>query len=208
MRSRLLAVMAGVAIALLATGTALAWPAGSITVDTNGCDYTLNVNQDQPNVEIGWEIRVWAASPHEGALVASGSGMADANGHFSSGKLTAAPGHYNALVDYTFPVSIYAEVVDFTLTCEATAPTGSELPIKSTPTPAPTGAELPAVGTPPPGLTPPPTDTSGAVESRPAGGAPLLVLGITALIAGALTFARTQTVRSSARTRRDSDRSR
>ena len=117
MRVRLLAAPVAVAAALLAAGTALAWPANSVRVETNGCQYTIQVNQDRPNFLIGWEVRVFAAPEATGALVASGSGTTDAQGHLSIGPLTGESGHYNALVDYNVPVGQFPAVVEFTLTC-------------------------------------------------------------------------------------------
>jgi hypothetical protein len=117
MKVRLLAVPIAVAAALFAAGPVFAWPANSISVETNGCDYTIQVNQDHPNTFIGFEVRVFAASPMNGALVKSGSGTADATGHITFGPFTGEAGHYNALVDYGLPVGQWAEVVDFTLSC-------------------------------------------------------------------------------------------
>ena len=117
MRVRHLALPMAVAASLLAAGTALAWPANSVMVETNGCQYTIQVNQDRPNFLIGWEVRVFAATPASGALVASGTGTTDAQGHLSIGPLTGESGHYNALVDYNVPVGQFPAVVDFTLSC-------------------------------------------------------------------------------------------
>src|SRR4051794_17951984 len=141
MRIRRAALPTAVVAALLATGTALAWPSNSISVETNGCDYTIRVTQEPSGTFIGWEVRVFAASPLTGDLVASGSGTADAAGNLTVGPLTAAPGQYNALLDFALPATGDAEVRSFTLTCESAteAPTTPPTEAPTTPpTEAPT----------------------------------------------------------------------
>ena len=117
MNKRLLAVPAALVAALLAVGTASAWPAGSVSVETNACAYTIHVDLDRPGALIGWEVRVFADVPLNGALVASGSGTISAQGHFQAGPFQAQPGTYNAIIDDTVPVDAAAEIIPFTLTC-------------------------------------------------------------------------------------------
>ena len=176
LRARVLAIPAAIAIAIFAAGPALAWPAGSVTVETNGCQYTIHVTNDSPNGGIGWEVRVWAANAFEGQLVASGTGNQDMQGNWTSTVQTGVTGHYNLLMDYVLPVTDRAEIVEFSLSCETstatptTAPTETptetpteaptetptEAPTEaptSTPTATPTGSELGAEGTPTPAPT-------------------------------------------------------
>src|SRR4029079_147838 len=104
MSKRLLAVPAARIAALLAVGTASAWPAGSVSVETNACAYTIHVDLDRPGAVMGWEVRVFNDVPLNGALVASGSGTISAQGHFQAGPFQAPAGKYNAIIDDTVPV--------------------------------------------------------------------------------------------------------
>jgi hypothetical protein len=167
MRSKLLALPAAIAIVILAAGSAFAWPAGSVTVDTNGCDYTIHVNGDKADTAIGWEIRVHASSAHDGELVNSGMGMTDSSGNYASDVQTGTSGHFNLLMDYSLPVTADAEVVEFSLSCEAPTSTPTETPT-STPTETPTSTptETPtATPTETPTATPTETPTATPTET-------------------------------------------
>lgn len=135
MRSKLLAIPAALAIVLFAAGSALAWPSGTLSVAANGCDYTIHLDGDKANTAFAWEVRIYASTALDGAVVLSGTGMTDAGGNFSSGGVTGTSGHYNALVDYNAPIGSNALVAEFSLTCESptVSPTAS-------PTATPTGS--------------------------------------------------------------------
>ena len=184
---RFLALPISLLLAIWATGTVAAvWPPGTVTVDTDGCSFTVHIDLDEQPAIIGWEIREFNASWMDGSVILAGSGKPDAEGRLTVGPLEAAEGHYNAIVDDETPVDSSAQVVDFTLSCPASpAP-----PTPAPPTPAPpTGEELAAVGVGA-NVTPPPTDTGAATTSRSDDGPRAALLGLTGLIAGGLFLAR------------------
>ena len=201
---RFLALPISLLLAIWATGTVAAvWPPGTVTVDTDGCSFTVHIDLDEQPAIIGWEIREFNASWMDGSVILSGSGKPDAEGRLTVGPLEAAEGHYNAIVDDETPVDSSAQVVDFTLSCPASpAPPTPAPPTPAPPTPTPAGEEHPAQGTPPPtgeelaavgvgaNVTPPPTDTGAATTSRSDDGPRAALLGLTGLIAGGLFLAR------------------
>jgi hypothetical protein len=204
MKRRLLAFPAAGAAMLLLASSAAAW--GTVTVETNACDYTIHADLDGPPAVIGWEVRVFADQWQDGAVVASGSGAPDAEGRLTIGPVTAAAGHYNAIVDDETPVSGDVLFIGFTLICATptATPTATVAPTATatdtaaptaTATSTPTGQELPAQGTPPLtggelGLTPPPTDTTPAANATSGSLPTALLLALLAIASGGLAMVR------------------
>lgn len=199
------AALAGIVLSLFAAGSAAAiTPPGSVSVSTDGCSFTVTIDLDQAWPEIGWEVKEYKSHWQDGKTVLADLVTDDADGHVVVGPYTLPAGHYNVAVDNE-PVDSSSIVEDFTLSCAAPTPSGSELPIESqsaapsesAATPTPTGEELPIEGSAPPtgealgavgvgAVTPPPTDTGSAASSatEPSGG--WLVLAAVAVIAAAL----------------------
>jgi len=191
-RRRLLALPAAIGAALMIGGTAAAWPPGTVTVDTDGCQFTINIDLDGQPTVIGWEVREYNAVPLDGTLVMSGFDNPDAEGRLTVGPQVIAAGHYNAIVDDETPVDASSSAVDFTLACETPSPTGSELPTATaSQTASPTGEELPIQGTPPAGgeagITPPPTDAPSTTADTTSG-LPIVLAGILGLTGASLAF--------------------
>jgi hypothetical protein len=204
-RSRRLAgALAGAAIGLLAVTPVFAvTPEGSVTVETNGCDFTIHIDLDVASPVIAWEVKKYASDWKDGKTVLEDSVSGDADGKVDAGPYTLPAGHYNVAVDDE-PVDSSAIVEDFTLTCEkassspseqpveteSASPSGEELPVAATPKPKPkpTGQELGAVGVG--NITPPPTDTSASTTSASAGlPSSLVAFAAIALIAAVLLVA-------------------
>lgn len=213
---RSLAVFAASALSLFAAGSALATtPEGTVTVDTDGCDFTVTIDLAQAWPEIGWEVKAYASHWQDGKTVLDGLVKDDADGHVVVGPFTLPAGHYNVAVDNE-PVDSSSIVEDFTLSCaaptatasatatpSATASAGATASASATATASPTqtGEELPVEGTPGPtgeelgavgvgaGITPPPTDT-GVGSAVTATGLPGgLVTLLSVLTVSALAFA-------------------
>ena len=184
---RLAAALTGVVLGLFAAGSAFAiTPPGTVSVATDGCDFTVTIDLDQGWPVIAWEVKEYASHWQDGKTVLQDSVSGDADGHVVAGPYTLPEGHYNVAVDNE-PVDSSAIVEDFTLSCPEASPSGSELPVESQSAPpsespsesataSPTGEELPAEGTPPPtgeelgiggigSVTPPPTDTGTAAPA-------------------------------------------
>ncbi len=198
------ALIAGTLLALVAAPSAFAvTPAGTVTVETDGCSFRIHIALDQATDVVGWTVNAstevdWDA----GTTILHGSGSTDAGGRLDLGPFIADPGEYNVVVDDETPVDRSSIVEHFSLACES----GSEAPIDSggSAAPSPSGSELGVGGTPPPSgqeegisgngggrggtaVTPPPTDTAGSsTGSSPTGGL-LGVLGIVAA-AGAISI--------------------
>ena len=198
---RFLALPISLLLAIWASGpVAAVWPPGTVSVQTDGCSYTIHIDLDGQPAVIGWEVREFNANWMDGAVIESGSGKPDAQGRLTVGPLEAAEGHYNAIVDNETPVDSSAQVVDFTSSCPATP--APPTPTPAPPTPTPGGEEHPAQGTPPPtgqelaavgvgaNVTPPPTDTGAATATRSDEGARAALLGLTGLIAAGLFLVR------------------
>jgi len=187
-----LAVLGAAAIGVFAASSSLAVaPPGTVTVDTDGCNFTVHIDLDQSWPVVTWKVKVFDGDNwKDGETLIKDSAENDADGKIDAGPYTLPEGHYNVAVDNETTIDGSAIVVDFTLSCQAVAP--------ATPTPTPTGEELPATGTPTPkphstgqeeaatgnggavggiSATPPPTDT-GVGTSAPASGTSWLVLAI------------------------------
>ena len=222
---RLLALPIAFVLAMWVAGSVSAvTPAGTVTVETNGCTFTVHIHLEQQWPVVGWKIKVFnAANWNDGLTIFKGSGQNDANGDMTVGPFTTAEGHYNAIVDNEFPPDGSSIVKDFFLSCPAQAPatptpTPPQAPATPTPTPTATGQELPAQGTPPPtsgqelpaggvggiSATPPPTDATGPGAAPSDDGARTALMGIAGLIAAALFLARAaQPAAARARSRRN-----
>jgi hypothetical protein len=216
MRSTLRRLAAGLAAAtfsLFAAGSALAVaPPGTVTVDTEGCTFTIHIDLEQAYPLVGWKVKVYdAANWNEGLTLFKGSGPTDANGDMTVGPFSAPEGHYNVAVDDEYPPDGSSIVVDFFLSCPAATPTASAAP---TATASPSGEVLPAEGTPPPGgggenlpagggagVTPPPTDTAiGSASSDAPMRGWATFAAIAAITTLVLTVSRLQVARIRART--------
>lgn len=204
MRFRGFSLLGAILLSGLLTTTAFgAAPPGKVTIESNGCTFSVLINLDKAYDLVGWKVKEYnAANWNEGLTLFKGSGPTDPNGDMVVGPFTAPEGHYNVAVDDEYPPDGSSIVVDFTLSCPAAV----------APTPTPTGNELPAEGTPPPGgtelgaggtggvlgLTPPPTDT--VVARTGAGNTEQLVtLGLIALLASSvlvMTVARPAHIRT------------
>ncbi len=213
MKRRLLAVPLGLMLALWTVGSALATtPEGTVTVDTDGCNFTVNISLPDKPAVVGWVVKEFRnGNWFKGATVLSGSGTVDANGDLTVGPNTLPEGHYTVAVDDETPVDQSAIVTEFTLSCPASsesvppsqsvAPSDSELPTSGSP--SPTGNTLPAEGTPG-NVTPPPTDSGPISTGSDDAGARLALIGLAGLIVGSLFAARA--ARPTARVRRPDDR--
>ena len=208
MRRPRLALLAGSLLALLAAPTALAiTPPGTVTVDTDGCSFTIHIDLDQAAAVVGWTVNASTEVDwNDGTTIFSGSGTTDADGKLDVGPKTAEAGEYNVVVDDETPVDSSSIVEHFTLTCGG----GSEAPVEASGAPveasaapggaassAPSGAELGGGRTPPPtgqeegiggvggiSVTPPPTDTAGASTGGSFAGSLVAILAIVALAGG------------------------
>jgi hypothetical protein len=207
MRRSRLALLAGSLLALLAAPTALAiTPPGTVTVDTDGCSFTIHIDLDQQAAVVGWTVNASTEVDwNDGTTIFSGSGATDANGKLDVGPKTAAAGEYNVVVDDETPVDSSSIIEHFTLTCGG----GSEAPIASAAAPsastgtvapsASTGTDLGVGGPPPTGeeeglngtgnvggisVTPPPTDTAGAASGGSFAGSLVALLAVVALAGG------------------------
>jgi hypothetical protein len=193
------ALLAGTLLALIAAPSVLAvTPAGTVTVETDGCSFRIHIALDVATDVVGWTVNAstevdWDA----GTTILHGSGPTDAGGRLDLGPFTADPGEYNVVVDDETPVDRSSIVEHFSLACES----GSEAPVDSggSGAPTPSASELGAGATPPPSgeeegisgsggggggtaVTPPPTDTAGSsTASSPTGG----LLGVLAIVAAA-----------------------
>lgn len=227
-RRRLAGALAGVAIGLLAVSpVAAATPEGSVTVETNGCEFTVLIDLDVAAPIIAWDVKEYASDWKDGKTVLSDSVSGDADGKVVAGPYTLPEGHYNVAVDDE-PVDSSAIVEDFTLTCptgseqpvetesaspseqpvetESASPSGEELPVAGTPKPTakPTGEELGAVGVGG-GITPPPTDsgpsTTSASGTPPSALLAFVAIALVASVAFAVSNRRLSTVRAATQER-------
>jgi len=201
---RLAAGLAAVVLSLFAAGSALAvTPPGTVTVDTDGCTFTVHIDLEQAYPLVGWKVKVYdPANWNEGLTLFKGSGPTDANGDMTVGPFDAPEGQYNVAVDDEYPPDGSSIVVDFFLSCPAATSTPSASPSAS-----PSGEVLPAEGTPPAGgvagLTPPPTDTvAGAASTDAPTSGPATFAAITAIATLALMASRQQLARVRARMER------
>jgi hypothetical protein len=210
MKRRLLAVPLGLLLALWTVGSALATtPEGTVTVDTDGCDFTVNISLPDKPAVVGWVVKEFRnGNWFKGDTLLSGSGAPDADGNLTVGPNTLPEGHYTVGVDDETPVDNSAIVTEFTLSCPASSesPSGSVTPSDSEQpangSPSPTGDTLPAQGTPG-NVTPPPTDSGPMAAGSDDAGARLALMGLAGLIVGSLFAARA--ARPSARVRRRDD---
>ena len=195
-----LAALGGPLIALsVVTGALAATPPGTVTVETNGCDFTVHIALDQAWPVVAWEVKAYPNDWNEGKTLLSDEALNDADGKIDAGPYTLPEGHYTVFVDNE-PVDSSSLEADFTLSCPTVAPTatptptptGNELPVTSTPTPKPkaTGQELPATGGGGANLTPPPTDTGVTATDGGSSGLPLIALSIIGIASSLAWFAR------------------
>ena len=172
---------------LVALPVLAAAPPGKVTIQSDGCTFTVHIDLDHAYDLIGWKVKEYnAANWNEGLTLFKGSGPTDGNGDVTVGPFTAPEGHYNVAVDDEYPPDGSSIVVDFFLSCPAgseapigsEAPTGSELPTEGSAPPS--GGELGITGTPRP-VTPPPTDASAKGATADAGGWQVALLVILAV---------------------------
>lgn len=231
MKLRALALSCALVLAVFASTTAFAAaPPGAVTIQADGCTFTVLIDLDQQYDIVGWKVKEYnAANWNEGLTLFKGSGPTDATGAMQVGPFTAPEGHYNVAVDNEYPPDGSSIVVDFTLSCPPAPPIGAPAPatptLTPTPTPTPASSSSPAdvvlpvvgsappssgvegvTGTPPPidnveGVTPPPTDTSATIRTGSVDGWRLIVLALAALIAVTVTLDATART-SAARARR------
>ena len=123
MRRSRLPLLAGSLLALLAAPAALAiTPPGTVTVDTDGCSFTVHIDLDQQAAVVGWTINASTEVDwNDGTTVFSGSGPTDADGKLDVGPMTADAGEYNVVVDDETPVDSSSIIEHFALTCESGA---------------------------------------------------------------------------------------
>ena len=191
MKPRVMALLGALLLTGLVTLPVLAAaPPGKVTVESDGCTFTVHIDLDHAYDLVGWKVKEFnAANWNEGLTLFKGSGPTDGNGDMTVGPFTAPEGHYNVAVDDEYPPDGSSIVVDFFLTCPAApigseTPTGSELPAEGSAPPS--GGELGITGTPRPGkITPPPTDTNAQGATGNAGGWQVTLLVILALSAAA-----------------------
>ena len=204
------AAIAGLALALTASGPALAnIPDADITVvaadasaGSSVCAFHLDISATPGGEEGNWEIRdadLAVVLEGEYAVTAQDGDRAPETGEFDLPN-----GSYTVWWDDE-PVDNSRKELPFTVECEAppappeeTPPTGNEEPVAPKPTKKPSGQELP-VGGGGPATTLPPTDTQdNPVQSQDDGpmGTVLVMLGS---LIGAAWLARPTTSR---RTRR------
>ena len=217
MRRSRLPLLAGSLLALVAAPAALAiTPPGTVTVDTDGCSFTIHIDLDQAAAVVGWTVNASTEVDwNDGTTVFSGSGPTNADGKLDVGPMTADAGEYNVVVDDETPVDSSSIIEHFALTCEggagapaasaSAAPGGSDLGVGGTP--PPTGEEEGLGGTGAVGgisVTPPPTDAvAPATSGAPSNGLPAALL-IVAIAGGvSILSARRFALRS---IRRDRDR--
>jgi hypothetical protein len=170
---RAFALLGATVLSLSVTTSALAiWPPGNVTVNADGCSFTVHIDLDTSSDLIGWKINEFNETHwndwDNAKTVFAGEGPTDGNGVVDLGPFTAPSGHYNVIVDDENPPDASSNVVDFTLSCPQSPP-------------APTGGEQGAHGTP--GITPPPTNTTAPNETTGTGGLTPFLLAIVALSA-------------------------
>jgi hypothetical protein len=213
MSRRLLALLGAPLLLVAFAGQAAATiPPGQVTVDTDGCSFTVHIAFQDPQAVIAWKVKVYDANNwKDGETLIKDSVSGDADGKVDAGPYTLPEGHYNVAVDNEASIDGSALVQDFTLSCPASTetatptPTGTEEPITGTPTPTATGTEEAATGTPGGGgggvnRTPPPTDTGMASTTGGNSGLPLIALSLLG-IAGTLVWYTRRTL-ATARARR------
>jgi hypothetical protein len=158
MSRRLIALVGAAAlVAALAGQVSAKVPPGHVTVDTDGCSFTVHIAFDQPWPVITWKVKVYDATNwKDGKTLIKDSATNDADGKIDAGPYTLPAGHYNVAVDNEESVDGSSYVVEFTLACGGSespgngseSPSGSELPAEGSQ--PPTGSELPAEGSQPP----------------------------------------------------------
>jgi hypothetical protein len=207
MKPRLAAFVGALVLTVWAATTALAVaPHGSVTVQADGCTFTVLIDLDQPYDVVAWKVKEYnAVNWKDGKTLIKASGATDPDGKIAAGPYTLPEGHYNVAVDNEAVVDGSSIVVGFFLSCPDG--TGSELPTDGSappPSTAPSTGVEGVAGSPPAGgvldLTPPPTDVNAASITSGADGARAVVLAIIALIGTVLAVGITQR-RASARAR-------
>lgn len=217
MRRRLAALLGAGLLSLAIGQTAIAAvPAGTVTIQSEGCTFSVTIDLEMSYDLIGWKVKEYnAANWNEGLTLFKGSGPTDATGGLVVGPFTAPEGHYNVAVDDEYPPDGSSIVQDFVLSCPAPAlepapPSGGgEQPVELTP-PTETGTELPIEGTPPNGavggvsMTPPPTDTGMTAGTTSDAGLLPALLGIFGVVMAVALVAspRWATSRATAKRRR------
>jgi hypothetical protein len=185
-----------------------------VTVDTDGCSFTVHIAFDQPWPVITWKVKVFnAANWKDGKTLIKDSATNDADGKIDAGPYTLPAGHYNVAVDNEESVDGSSYVVEFTLSCG-----GSESPGNGSESPG-SGSELPAEGSQPPSqptgdttgpsgevegisATPPPTDAAAVSTSDGTTGLPLIAISILAVASTLAWFTRRTLVTARVRRRR------
>jgi hypothetical protein len=215
MSRRLIALVGAAAlVAALAGQVSAKVPPGHVTVDTDGCSFTVHIAFDQPWPVITWKVKVYDATNwKDGKTLIKDSATNDADGKIDAGPYTLPAGHYNVAVDNEESVDGSSYVVEFTLACGGSespgngseSPSGSELPAEGSQ--PPTGSELPAEGSQPPSqpggdttgptgevegisATPPPTDAASASTADAGTGLPLVAISILAIASTLAWFTR------------------
>jgi hypothetical protein len=215
MSRRLIAVVGAAALVAALAGQVFAKvPPGHVSVDTDGCSFTVHIAFDQPWPVITWKVKVYDATNwKDGKTLIKDSATNDADGKIDAGPYTLPAGHYNVAVDNEESVDGSSYVVEFTLACGGSespgngseAPSGSELPAEGSQ--PPTGSELPAEGSQPPSqpggdttgptgevegisATPPPTDAASASTADAGTGLPLVAISILAIASTLAWFTR------------------
>jgi hypothetical protein len=210
MKPRVMALLGALVLTAFAALPVLAAaPPGKVTVQSDGCTFTVQIDLDHAYDLIGWKVKQYnAVNWNEGLTLFKGSGPTDGNGDVTVGPFTAPEGHYTVAVDDEYPPDGSSIVIDFVLSCPVTSnPGGSEEPIDSSTPPStapseqPTGSELPAEGSPPPSgevngitgtprsdITPPPTDTVGRNAATVDAGWQILFVAILVLSAAAFVL--------------------
>jgi|SRR4051812_32546925 hypothetical protein len=191
MKTRVVALLGALVLtAWAATSAFAAAPPGTVTVNANGCTFTVAINLDQAYDVVAWKVKEYnAVNWKDGTTLIKGSSENAPDGDILAGPYTLPEGHYNVVVDNEATIDGSAIVVDFVLSCPTES--GTELPAEGSqpPSKAPGGVEEGAAGTPRGGgvlaLTPPPTDVTAAPVASQPDGARAVILAIAAII-GAL----------------------
>jgi hypothetical protein len=222
MSRRLIALVGAAAlVAALAGQVSAKVPPGHVTVDTDGCSFTVHIAFDQPWPVITWKVKVFnAANWKDGKTLIKDSATNDADGKIDAGPYTLPAGHYNVAVDNEESVDGSSYVVEFTLSCGGSESpgNGSEAPGNGSEAPG-SGSELPAEGSQPPSqpvgdttgptgqvegisATPPPTDAAAVSTSDGTTGLPLIAISILAVASTLAWFTRRTLATARARRRR------
>ena len=101
MKPRVMALLGALLLTgLVALPVLAAAPPGKVTIQSDGCTFTVHIDLDHAYDLIGWKVKEYnAANWNEGLTLFKGSGPTDGSGDMTVGPFTAPEGHYNVAVD-------------------------------------------------------------------------------------------------------------